>query len=111
MRALHTGAFRRRPRLVPTASPSARTSAAGGVSAASSDGGFMKSIALSLVAAASLVATLAAKPTSVTGTYVEARTAEVFAGACIVNGEAAMGGREALLAWKVGHGQVDGVPL
>ena len=71
----------------------------------------MKKIAISLVAAGSMVATLAAKPASVTGTYVEARTAEVFAGACIVNGEAAMGGREALLAWKVDHGQVNGVSL
>ena len=44
-----------------------------------------------------------------TGTYVEARTAEVFAGACIMNGEAATTGREALLAWKVDRGQVNGV--
>lgn len=71
----------------------------------------MKKIAFSLAVSSLMFVTLAAKPVSVTGTYVEARTAEVFAGACIVNGEAAMGGREALLAWKVGHGQVDGVPL
>lgn len=71
----------------------------------------MKRIALSFALSCLPLVSLAAKPVSVTGTYVEARTAEVFAGACIVNGEAAMGGREALLAWKVGHGQVDGVPL
>jgi hypothetical protein len=58
-----------------------------------------------------MFATLAAEPASVTGTYVEARTAEVFAGACIMNGEAATGGREALLAWKVDKGQVNGVTL
>jgi hypothetical protein len=58
-----------------------------------------------------MLAPLAATPASVTGTYVEARTAEVFAGACVMNGEAATGGREALLAWKVDKGQVNGVTL
>ena len=71
----------------------------------------MKKIALSVALSGFMVATLAAKGPSVTGTYVEARTAEVFAGACIMNGEAATGGREALLAWKVDRGQVNGVTL
>ncbi len=71
----------------------------------------MRNIALSIVLSSLMAATLAAKPVSVTGTYVEARTAEVFAGACIMNGEAATAGREALLAWKVDRGQVDGVAL
>jgi hypothetical protein len=48
---------------------------------------------------------------SITGAYVEARTAEVFAGGCIMNGEAATTGREALLAWKVSRGSFDGVSL
>lgn len=71
----------------------------------------MKKIALSVALSSLMFATLAAKPASVTGTYVEARTAEVFAGACVMNGEAATDGREALLAWKVDKGQVNGVPL
>src|SRR4051812_29871974 len=71
----------------------------------------MKKIALSFALSGLTLATLSAKPASVTGTYVEARTAEVFAGACIMNGEAATAGREALLAWKVDHGQVNGVSL
>ena len=71
----------------------------------------MKRIALSLALSSLTLATVAAKPASVTGTYVEARTAEVFTGACIMNGEAATTGREALLAWKVDHGQVNGVSL
>ncbi|HTI39946.1 MAG TPA: DUF1326 domain-containing protein [Vicinamibacterales bacterium] len=71
----------------------------------------MKNIALSVALSSLMCATLAAGPASVTGTYVEARTAEVFAGACIMNGEAATAGREALLAWKVDRGQVDGVTL
>lgn len=71
----------------------------------------MKTIALSFALSTLTFATLAAKPAPVTGTYVEARTAEVFAGACIMNGEAATTGREALLAWKVDRGQVNGVTL
>src|SRR5690349_5268796 len=71
----------------------------------------MKKIALSVALAGLMFAPLAARPASVTGTYVEARTAEVFTGACIMNGEAATAGREALLAWKVDHGQVNGVAL
>jgi hypothetical protein len=71
----------------------------------------MKKIALSVALSGVMAATLAATGPSVTGTYVEARTAEVFAGACIMNGEVATGGREALLAWKVDKGQVNGVTL
>ena len=71
----------------------------------------MKKIALSVALSSLTFATLAAGPASVTGTYVEARTAEVFAGACVMNGEAATTGREALLAWKVDRGQVNGVSL
>jgi hypothetical protein len=48
---------------------------------------------------------------SINGAYVEARTAEVFTGGCIMNGEAATTGREALLAWKVDRGSFDGVAL
>jgi hypothetical protein len=55
--------------------------------------------------------TVAAGPTTVEGTYVEARTAEVFAGGCIINGEAGTAGREAVLAWKVDRGRFNGVPL
>jgi len=69
----------------------------------------MKKLALSLALSGLTLATVAARPASVTGTYVEARTAEVFAGACIMNGEAATTGREALLAWKVDRGSVNGV--
>src|SRR3954465_3466451 len=71
----------------------------------------MKKIAVSVALSSLVFATLAATPATVTGTYVEARTAEVFAGACVMNGEAATTGREALMAWKVDHGQVNGVSL
>jgi hypothetical protein len=71
----------------------------------------MKKMFLALTLSTLTLATLSARPASITGTYVEARTAEVFAGACVMNGEAATTGREALLAWKVDRGQVNGVSL
>jgi hypothetical protein len=58
-----------------------------------------------------VAAPLGARGGSINGAYVEARTAEVFTGGCIMNGEAATTGREALLAWKVDRGSFDGVAL
>jgi len=71
----------------------------------------MKNLALSALFLTSAMATLSAGPATLNGTYVEARTSEVFAGACVINGEAATTGREALLAWKVDSGRFNGVPL
>ncbi|MBA2355670.1 MAG: DUF1326 domain-containing protein [Acidobacteria bacterium] len=48
---------------------------------------------------------------TVTGAYVEARTAEVFAGGCVMNSEAETMGRQAVLAWRVDSGRVDGVAI
>ncbi|HZT75665.1 MAG TPA: DUF1326 domain-containing protein [Vicinamibacterales bacterium] len=48
---------------------------------------------------------------TVTGAYVEARTAEVFTGGCIMNSEAETMGKEAVLAWKVDRGSFDGISL
>jgi hypothetical protein len=45
------------------------------------------------------------------GTYLEARTAEVFAGGCVMNSEAGTSGRQAVLAWKVDKGTFNGVPI
>ena len=47
----------------------------------------------------------------ITGEYVEARTAEVFAGGCIMNSEAETMGRQALMAWRITSGVYDGVTL
>ena len=47
----------------------------------------------------------------VVGKYVEARTAEVFAGGCIMNSEAETMGRQAVLAWRITSGAFNGVPL
>ena len=71
----------------------------------------MKRVILTAVLAGLVAAPVLAGGGSIKGSYVEARTAEVFTGACIMNGEAATTGREALLAWKVDRGSFDGVAL
>src|SRR5438046_2007896 len=48
---------------------------------------------------------------SVSGEYVEARTAEVFTGGCIMGSEAETVGKNAVLAWKVNQGSFNGVSL
>jgi len=48
---------------------------------------------------------------SIRGEYVEARTAEIFAGGCIMNSEAETAGRQAVLAWHISSGRLDGVTL
>jgi hypothetical protein len=47
----------------------------------------------------------------ISGDYVEARTAEVFTGPCQLGNEADSLGREAILAWRVSQGAVNGVKL
>src|SRR6266850_4979803 len=54
---------------------------------------------------------LAAGGGSVSGSYVEARTAEVFTGGCIMGSEAETMGKEAVLAWKVERGSFNGISL
>ena len=66
---------------------------------------------------AAACAALAASPLlaggkgTVTGAYVEARTAEVFTGGCIMNSEAETMGKQALLAWKVDKGSFNGIAI
>src|SRR3989442_14954280 len=48
---------------------------------------------------------------SLSGKYVEARTAEVFTGGCIMGSEAETVGKQAVLAWKVDRGTFNGVSL
>jgi hypothetical protein len=48
---------------------------------------------------------------SISGAYVEARTAEVFTGGCIMNSEAETMGKQAVLAWKVDRGSFNGISL
>ena len=66
-----------------------------------------------LIAATLLVAApaLAGSNTTISGDYVEARTAEVFAGGCIMSSEAETIGRQAVLAWRIRSGRFDDVSL
>jgi hypothetical protein len=66
-------------------------------------------VAIAIVLAAQAVT--AGERGRVTGDYVEARTAEVFAGGCIMNSEAETMGRQAILAWRIASGSFDGVGL
>jgi hypothetical protein len=54
---------------------------------------------------------LAGGKSTVTGAYVEARTAEVFTGGCIMNSEAETVGKQAVLAWRVDRGSFNGIAL
>ena len=65
--------------------------------------------AMLIIACSSLAALAAGTTTAISGDYVEARTASVFAGACHYNGEYDTAGREAVLVWKMDSGVLDGV--
>lgn len=54
---------------------------------------------------------LAAPSVDVHGVYVEARSAQVYIGGCVMNAEAVTVGREAVLAWRIEEGVVDGVSV
>jgi len=58
-----------------------------------------------------LVARPAAAAPAVSGDYIEARSCNLFVGACHAQGEYTTTGRQAILAWKVREGSVDGVSL
>jgi hypothetical protein len=72
----------------------------------------MKNLAVVLALSLSAGAIVNAEDRArITGDYVEARTAEVFAGGCIMNSEAETMGRQAVMAWKVTRGSYHGVSL
>lgn len=76
----------------------------------------MRNLMLTLALALSVTAATAA-PTdksakgSLTGDYLEARTASVFAGPCHYNGELTTTGREAEMAWHIRDGVWNGTSL
>jgi hypothetical protein len=71
----------------------------------------MKKYLLTMAAVAGLAGSTLLAGSSVTGKYVEARTAEVFTGGCIMSSEADTMGKQAVLAWKVDRGSYNGVSL
>ncbi|MBM3737837.1 MAG: DUF1326 domain-containing protein [Acidobacteria bacterium] len=70
----------------------------------------MKSIA-TLTLGSLLAAGSALAGNSVRGEYVEARTADVYVGACFANSEAGLVGELAVMGWKISKGTFNGVNL
>jgi len=64
-----------------------------------------------LTALALALGTGAQANSTLSGEYLEARTCNVYTGACHANGEVVTAGREAMLVWNIKSGQVDGVKL
>jgi hypothetical protein len=69
------------------------------------------SVLLVIFGLASTVSIAAGGKGTATGQYVEARTAEVFTGGCIMGSEAETMGKQAVLAWKIDRGAVNGVSV
>lgn len=66
---------------------------------------------LALLALVVPAGALAGPSDIVTGSYVEARSAQVFIGGCIMNSEAVTVGREAVVAWHIDRGTAGDVSL
>jgi hypothetical protein len=65
-----------------------------------------------LVLVAALVLTASpAGAAGITGHYIEARTCDVWTGPCFANAEVNIGGKHAVLGWKVDKGSLDTVAL
>jgi hypothetical protein len=58
-----------------------------------------------------LTALVPAQAASITGQYVEARTCDVWTGPCFANADFNLGGKHAVLAWKISKGSLDNVNL
>jgi hypothetical protein len=65
----------------------------------------------SLFLSASLTLAAGLPSQSITGNYMEARTADVYTGPCFANSETALVGQLAVMGWKVSHGSWQGVDL
>lgn len=48
---------------------------------------------------------------SISGTYLESRTCQVYTGPCFANAETALAGREAMMAWKIEEGTKNNINL
>lgn len=72
----------------------------------------LKKLTLSVAAVALAGASVRAGSSgTIVGDYVEARTAEVFVGACQLGNEGESAGRQAVMAWRVARGSYSGIAL
>src|SRR5436190_18237260 len=58
-----------------------------------------------------LLLTVAIQAQQISGDYIETRNADIWTGACVANGELNLAGDQAILAWRVTNGEMDGVKL
>ncbi|MCA9190656.1 MAG: DUF1326 domain-containing protein [Planctomycetales bacterium] len=58
-----------------------------------------------------ILGTVACADQPMRGTYVEARTCQVYTGPCFANGEVGLTGKDALMTWQVEDGKFAGVDL
>jgi hypothetical protein len=65
----------------------------------------------SLLALVALTLPAAAADSSITGTYLESRTCQVYTGPCFANAETALAGREAVMAWNIESGKRNDIDL
>lgn len=66
-------------------------------------------VALAVVGVALLLHSTARA--EISGTYIEARTCQVYTGPCFANGEVGLAGKEAMMAWNIEKGEHQGVDL
>ncbi len=73
----------------------------------------MKRLFLLSAAFLALTSTMSAgpDPSRITGSYVESRGSDVYAGACYANSQIGLAGKEGTMAWKIAAGEYNGVPL
>ena len=58
-----------------------------------------------------MLVTVAPAAETLRGQYLEARTCDIYTGACFANAEMGLAGKEAVLAWRVDSGSREGVAL
>lgn len=68
-----------------------------------------RTLALAVVALPFLAAPLSAA--GLTGSYIEARTTDVWTGPCFANADVNIGGKHAIMAWKIDKGDFNKVNL
>jgi hypothetical protein len=78
-----------------------------------SEGESMMRRMMFIAALALVVLTLAStsKAQSISGDYIETRSADVWTGPCVANGEMNLAGDQAILAWRINKGEWKGVSL
>src|SRR6185295_19872596 len=70
-----------------------------------------KMFVLSSLILAMLALATSGQAQHISGDYIETRSADVWTGPCVANGEVNLAGDQAILAWRINKGQWNGVAL